>query len=235
MKKFLDKITELFENKKKRYLMMLAFMAPFIIAIGVFGFIAFKEAKTLIKLNETVAVSDDYQIPSKEYVLRDNATDLQKELFAELKGLYEGTTEGTSTDIAVSVCKNYVADFYTWSNKYGQYDVGGTYYVFEPQRKNIYLQARDSFYKYLNEYINKYGAENLLEVETVTATGSKSFEEYISMNPDDAVQTSHEEAYDVKVNWTYKANEVFTPSRYVTSMEFKVINNEGRFEIVEAH
>ena len=237
MKNFAEKISYLFEDKKKRYLYMLLFMLPFIIAIGIFGYIIFRDVKSLSNIGETsTEVEYEYKIDYPEFILRENATDLQKELFTELKGLYSGEVEGSDTDLAISICKNYVADFYTWSNKYGQYDVGGLYYVYEPQRKSIYLQARDSFYLYLNEYINKYDSENLLEVATVSATGTKSSKEYIAMDPETAVQTSYDEVYEVKVDWTYKENTVFSPSSYVKSMKFTVICDEnGRFGIVEAH
>lgn len=239
MKKLYKKIYLLLKDRKKRYLYLLLFILPFLIAIGVAGYFGYKNVKSLLNTDNVVEeVANEYKISNPEYILRDNATQLQLDLFAELKSYYKGTAEEefTDADIATAVCKNFVADFYTWSNKAGQYDVGGMYYVFEPQRKNIYTQARDTFYNRLSDYISEYGAENLLEVESiVSATGSKSSEEYISMEPETEVQESWDEVYNVKVSWTYKANDKFSPSKYATSMSFVVINNAGRFEIVEAH
>ena len=238
MKKLYRKIYHLFKDKKKRYLYLILIILPFLIAIGVAGFFGYKNVKALLNTgNDVTEVANEYKIENPEYILRDNATQLQLDLFAELKSYYEGTAEEfTDADIATAVCKNFVADFYTWSNKVGQYDVGGMYYVFEPQRKNIYTQARDTFYNRLSDYISEYGVENLIEVESiVSATGTKSSEEYISMEPETEVQESWDEVYNVKVSWTYKANDKFSPSKYATSMSFVVINNAGRFEIVEAH
>ena len=47
----LKKLNRLLEDKKKRYLIMLLFMVPFIIAIAIFGIIAYKEAKNLLIYN----------------------------------------------------------------------------------------------------------------------------------------------------------------------------------------
>lgn len=238
MKKLYKRIYHLFKDKKKRYLYLILIILPFLIAIGVAGFFGYKNVKALLNTGNNVEeVADEYRITNPEYILRDNATQLQLELFAELKSMYEGSAEeSTDVDIATAVCKNFVADFYTWSNKVGQYDVGGMYYVFEPQRKNIYTQARDTFYNRLSDYISEYGAENLLEVESiVSATGNESSDEYISKNPETGVEDSHTDVYNVNVSWTYKANDKFSPSKYATSMSFIVIENGGRYEIVEAH
>ena len=237
MKNFVKKLNSLFEDKKKRYLYMILFMLPFIIAIGIFGYVVFKEAKGLLNL-----VKDDdaptsevaYSIPSKKYVLRDNATEYQIALFEELKELYE--QNGDEVQLAESICKNYVADFYTWSNKYGQYDVGGLYYVFTPQRELIYIQARDGIYKYINDYANEYGFADLLQVTNVEASGKKDSTKYLLsiINEDGSTTESEYTSYSVKCTWTYAETSKFNTSKYDTSMNFTVIDNNGRFEIVEA-
>ena len=51
------------------------------------------------------------------YVLRANATDYQKELFEELKNDFEHEDETDEAKIACDIAMNYVADFYTWTNK----------------------------------------------------------------------------------------------------------------------
>ena len=133
----IKKISSLFEDKKKRYLYMILFMLPFIIAIGIFGFIAYKEAKSLIELaTDEVETKDTHKIESMNYVLRDNATELQEEYFTELKAAVESDTQDPVT-IAGLVGKNYVADFYTWTNKQGQYDVGGMYYVCSKKNETV--------------------------------------------------------------------------------------------------
>lgn len=239
------KLSKLMENKKYRYLFVFLFMLPFIILITVFAITAYKDVKSIKDMaTNTVEVKDENIIKEYNYVLRDNATDVQKEYFAELKEAIE--TEGTDrATIAGLVAKNFVADYYTWTNKLGQYDVSGMYYVFDEQKDVIYTQSRDEFYKYLSSYINEYGSENLLEVESVTVTKAQRtpYDYYLTVEvhsydeEEGHIYTDVEneyEAYDVACTWTYKENNKFDTSKYATSMNFIVISNNGRFEISEA-
>ena len=228
----IKKISSLFEDKKKRYLYMTLFILPFVIAIGIFGFVAYKEGKSLYDLLKgNTEVNDDHKIESMNYILRDNATDIQFEYFTELKNAIENPTEEINDKvIAGLVCKNYVVDFYTWTNKQGQYDISAMYYVYTPQKETIFLQARDTFYKYINTYINEYGSSNLLEVESVTVTSTEVEDyEYVSEN-----EEVFEDPILVRCTWTYKENSKFSTVQYPTSSYFLVVKREGRFEIVEA-
>lgn len=234
MKKIIEKIKSLFEDKKKRYLYVFLFCLPFIIAIAVFGIVTYKEGMSIISLITNGGIKEEYQINNENYVLRDNATDYQMDLFTELKEMLEGKKEHTSRNVVESICKNHVADFYTWTNKVGQYDVGGLYYVYEPLRNNIYIKARDEFYQYINEYIDKYGAKNLLEVEHVDAESKTYSGEYVALLEDMSTM-AFDEVYVVTCKWTYKDNSKFSPAKYAIKMNYIVVNNNGRFDIVEAY
>lgn len=245
---FLDKIKNLFEDKKKRYLYVLLIILPFVIAIGVFGFITYREAKNVIDLmSGTNEVKAENVIDSMGYELRANATEVQKQYFDELKQAIE-VNNASDEEIAGLVCKNFIADHYTWINKQGQYDVGGMHYVFtlEKSKENAYIQARDGFYKYLSSYIKKYGASNLLEVENVEVNSVSKLEDnyfcvvnthyYDEEAGHSYVDTGYEyeEGWRVSCSWTYKQNSKFDTSSYATSMNFIVVINYGRYEIVEA-
>ena len=251
-KHFLDKIKDLFADKRKRALYVILFILPFLIAIGIFGYIAFKEAKNILSLVAGESeIKDEYKVPSMGYVLRDNATDYQFEAFTELKESVESGTLDDAT-IAGLVCKNYVIDFYTWTNKQGQYDVGGMYYLYDGEyidgtdfKENAFLKARSTFYKYINNYINKYGAENLLEVENANVVSSVKTDNYIINEHVANKQDENGEWYDyredyeyetykVTVTWTYKLSEKFDTSKYATRMNFLVIKEGEKFVIVEA-
>lgn len=257
----LGKITELFEDKKKRYLFMFLFMLPFLIAIGIFGFITYKEAMNILNVakGETV-IKNENLIESMNYVLRDNATDVQKEYFKQLKSaIEEGYIEVDDQQVAADdlkivelVAKNYVADYYTWTNKQGQYDVGGMYYVFDrfnenhKYKVNIYQNARDGFYKYINYYANQYGFENLIEVESVEVTTCKKADYKYKQNvwtktlgdENTGYEVVYEDvyfdAYDVTCKWTYKPETSLNLSSFGKSINLLIINDDGRYEIVES-
>lgn len=229
-KNFLNKVMGLFEDKKKRYLYLGLFVLPFVIAIGIFGFVAFKDAKDLISLLKGQAVvNEENMIRSMNYVLRDNATDVQKEYFAELKQAIE-VDNASDEVISGLICKNYVADLYTWTNKQGQYDVSALYYVYTPQKDVIFTQCRDSFYKYINNYMNDYGSKNLIEVEHVDVIKASDLDYNYVTASDETIG----DCVYVTCTWTYKAGSKMNASDYATSMNFIVGIREGRYEILEA-
>ncbi len=245
----------LFADKKKRYVIMLVCMLPFLIAIGVFGSIAWKEAKNLMDLAKgtQTEIKDENIIQEMNYILRDNPTDLQKEYFAELKAAIEEEPRADDETIVSLVAKNYVVDFYTWTNKRGQYDIGGLYFVYDGEfengdhfKENVFLKARDGFYKYLSTYATQYGKENLIEVENVEVTKCEKLpsqymiSEHISYEQDeqgewyDYRELHGYDVYAVTCRWNYKENSALPLSQFATSINLAIINREGRFEIIEA-
>ena len=251
-KNLLSKIKSLFEDKKKRGLYVVLFILPFLILIGIFGYVTYREAKNLLSLvtgnNE---IQDEYRIDSMGYILRTNATDYQFEQFTEMKNAIE-TGSADEQTIAGMVAKNYVIDFYTWTNKQGQYDVGGMYYLYDGEyidgtdfKENAFLKARTGFYKYLNTYIKTYGANNLLEVNSVNVLSSQKVEnmiisEHIANKQDengdwyDYREDIPYETYKVTCSWTYKPTDKFDTSSYATKMNFLVIKQGERFAITAA-
>ena len=253
----------LLHDKKKRYIVMFAMMLPFLIAIGIFGATAYREGKALINLakGEKAETKAENIIQSMNYILRDNPTDLQKEYFAQLKkAVEEGVVETEEGEVPADdakivelVAKNYIVDFYTWTNKRGQYDIGGLEYVYDGEfengdhfKENVFLQARDGFYKFISVYGTKYGKENLIEVSDVQVTKcQKMTTPYVISEHDSFKQDADGEWYDYRVdvpfewyvvqcNWTYKENEQLNLNQFAKSINLAIIKNDNRFEIVEA-
>lgn len=251
-------ISSLFKDRKNRYLAMFIMMLPFIIAIAVFGSIAFKEGKVLLNLakgSAPVETKPENIIESMGYILRDNPTDIQKEYFKELKEAIEEEHEEPIDDatIAGMVAKNYIVDFYTWTNKQGKYDVGGIEYIYDGEfensehyKENVYLSAKDGFYKYMSTYATQYGKENLLEVEDVSVISKKMPDKYVINEHSSWKQDSDGEWYDYRIDvpydwfyvqcrWTYKPTDKLTLSKFATSVNLAIIKNkDGVYQIVEA-
>ena len=156
------------------------------------------------------------------YEINENATEYQKLIFTELSDVINNG--GTPQEYAGSVVKNYVADFYTWSNKKGTYDIGGMQYVYQPEIVNIYNYAKDFFYRDLSYNIQTLGAENLLEVENVEITFS-DFNVEIEFNGETY------QSFYVTASWTYVQKEGFDTTGYQTSGEFSLIDRNGKYEI----
>ncbi len=180
-------------------------------------------------------VDSDHESSDKEigtYVLHSNPTSLQQEIYDELKAKMDeyskGSTEELSFDICGLVAKSFVADFYTWTNKVGNYDVGGMDYVYGPNHLNISTYARDTFYNDLDLYIKDYGSKDLLEVDSITVNVSYA-EPYVL---DD--EHTFNSSFYVLAKWTYKNSNVLNTADFQNRGSFIIVYNENnkRFEIV---
>ena len=231
----------LFKNPKTRMRNLLLVILPFVILIIIFGFISVRSISSIASNSSgNSKESYKYSIDSMDYHLRNNATDYQEELFKELS---DAVNDGSDKfKIATLVAENFVADFYTWTNKEASYDVGGMYYVYSPQKVTIYHNARDNYYKYLTYYINTFGSDKLLEVESIEATVSDTTNTY-------ELDGKSYVSYFVTCDWTYKNLDTFSDIKvilsdsdeesedgFVTRCYFTIIENEdGRFEIAQAY
>ena len=224
-------LIKLFGNKKVRYRNLLLVLLPLILIMGFFGFMAYKGYKDISNNSENTPVkkNDPYYIEEMNYSLRKNATDYQMEVFNELKEACKAE-ERNYEDIAVAVCKNYIADFYTWTNKAGRFDVGGMNFVYSPNKRNIYSQARDTFYNNLNIYIDKYGSENLLEVSNIDLW-------HVYKIDDVTIDGTVCEAYYVHLQWQWADTVTFPTDNLVTRGIFTVVinPNNGRVEIADGY
>ncbi len=223
---------KLFEEPKKRYRNLLLILLPLLLAGGFFGYTLYSSAKEFFgggQPAEEVEASPKYSIPELSYQLRADCTQVQFDYFQEL---IEAIGNEDDDAAVKAVAKSFIADFYTFSNKAGQYDVGGMSYMYAPQLPNIYLQARDHIYHYLNYFINEYGKENLLEVEQVTVEDFKRCDEDLTVEG-----TQHPSWY-LRVSWTYVAKDSgFDTSDYETLQDIYIIKNvdSGRYEIVQIY
>lgn len=223
-------MNKLFKSRRKRIRNLLLAIMPFVILIGVFSFLAYKSLSTMVGNSTGVTVtasSPKNVIESMNYSLRENATEYQKELFEELSELVKDGTDKEA--IAGSVVKNYVADFYTWTNKNGSYDVGGLCYVHSESKSNLFVKARNTFYKHVTFYINELGNENLLEAVDIQVEGGLSNSKY-------ELNGKEYDSYFFTCWWDYKNEDKLADATkgLLKKQHFNVIEREnGRFEIVE--
>lgn len=144
------------------------------------------------------------------YTIRSNATDYQKELYEELEKLYSEDAEPII--LAESIAKNFVADFFTLSNKTIKNDIGGAQFWCSEVRLQFREKAVDYFYQNLELYIHDFGAENLPTVTSVTASDI----EEVQINATDVV-------YRMKLSWTYAEVEGFPISKMQNSATVEVV------------
>lgn len=213
---------KLLKNKKVRYLIVSFVSLPLILMMC---FLSLNIVSSLKRIKSGNNISTTYNIEKYDYLLRDNATRLQKKYFKNLEEALS-KTEIDDNYVAELIVKNYVADMYTWNNKQGSYDVGGIYFLYSPTRLNFYLQARDRFYVNFEKHKNQAGLENLLEVMEVETT-------FLDNHPLKVFDGQAVKYFHIKANWQYVDHPNFDENIFATKGEFYVIkNNDGRFEII---
>ena len=157
-----------------------------------------------------------------EYQLSDVATAYQKEVFEELvtaqHAYKDKYTELTKEEYATLVVKNFIADFYTWSNKTGRNDVGGVQFIAEEMRSTFRKQAIDGFYENLDFYLNDYEATSLITVNDVTI---------LDVNLNDTLKTEDEmiDCISVQASWQYELS---------SSVEIEQFQSEATFILTES-
>lgn len=229
-------------KRNTTYKKMFIIILPLLIVFLLLVFFGIKKATTMFgtfsdvdEEGTTINEASSYSGTIEEYgyYLRSNATDYQKELFSELKKTMSNEEASDEEKVAL-VVKNFIADMYTWTNKAGSYDVGGICYVYSVHRGGISLSARDGFYKYLSTYINDYGSDALLEVESVDVTTVVPTGEPYVYHNDGYVQNDN--IWAVSVEWKYKDKIQFNGDNYATHSYMKVAKrDDGRIEILEAY
>ena len=161
------------------------------------------------------------------YIIGNNPTDIEKEYFQKLT---DALTGGNPEEIAEAVVYNFVSDYFTWTNKDGNYEVGGLQYIFAEKYSKFEEWSRWYQYSNMDLYISQYGRDNLPQVKEITT-------EKPTYRTDDFTVLSVEPAetypcYQVQVAWTYEPVTVDTTD-FPNRMRFQVADHDGRFEIVE--
>lgn len=176
----------------------------------------------------TLELKIDKSMDNNMYSIGNNPTELEKKYFKQMTSNWE-----TSTDLekAENVVYNFIADYFTWTNKDGNYEVGGLQYIQSDKFVSFEEWSRYNYYKDLDLYINQYGRENLPEVISIEP-------EIPTKKTDDFTITTFSTpktypAYLVQMKWDYKMSNSLDSSAFPTRMRFLVINNNGRFEIAE--
>lgn len=160
------------------------------------------------------------------YSLRGNPTPLQRTLFENLTFELEKETPD-ELKVAEYVAKSFVADYYTWSNKAGIYDIGGRDFIMPEEGSNFYHGSRLYYYNSMANYLNNgYALKDLVEVDSI----SENLADYGSAY--DYYGTLYK-SYYIELSWTYIAKEGININSFPTSAAITLIEREnGRIEVV---
>lgn len=159
------------------------------------------------------------------YMLYGEPTDYQKDLFRNLTNELNKTDKDELQLVAL-VVQNFVADFYTWTNKAGAFDIGGKDFVFANEFTNFNSHARRYIYSdmsiYLGKGIPKSELNEVIDVEIIVSDYAYYYDYY----------GKQFDTFYVEAKWTYKETASIDISAFPTQAAFTIIKTEeGRYEI----
>lgn len=184
-------------------------------------------------IEETEKIENEFT--NEYYSIGYNATDINKQYFRELDDLVEAAieadkgTEGAVRDnaaIASSLVKCFVTEYYTWTNKDGNYDIGGIQYIFRDRQADFERYTRYSFYADMDLYLSQYDRDKLIQVKEVTIRDIYQGERFQA-----AEDGPSYDCWTVDAAWTYESGSAMNTSEIQKEAEFLVVNHDGRLEI----
>lgn len=203
-----------------------------IIVTFAFNIISVAAKKEASGKSNSLSADTNKTMKNDQYEIGNNPTSIQKEYFQQLT---DAINSGDNATIAEKVVYNFVADYFTWTNKDGNYEIGGLQYIYSSSIGSFEEWSRYNFYSDLDLYISQQGRTHLIEVKEITTdeatTVAPDFSTYYWEDSETKKELTFE-SYEVNVSWTYESNGADT-SKFPTGARFFVINNNGRWEIAE--
>ncbi len=200
-----------------------------ILALGINTVNAARMSKVANQGNEeTLSVKTGKTMKNSLYEIGNNPTEISKEYFQKLT---DSLSSGTPEEKAEAVVYNFVTDYFTWTNKDGNYEVGGLQYIYAEKYAKFEEWNRWYPYSNLDLYISQYGREHLPEVaEITTEVPTFRTDDFTVQSVDPPVTYP---CYQVQVSWTYGSEATVNLTEFPHRMRFLVADHDGRFEIVE--
>ena len=195
-----------------------------IIILGSIAFAIYYAYNTFFKSNNTritVSTIDGY-----DYKLTSNKNSYYKKLFKELKKVLE-EDEVDEEEYAKLVSQLFVTDFFSLEDKYAKNDIGGVEFVLEEEVTDYKLKAEETYYKYVENNLNKTRRQKLPSVSKVTIEDitQDSFDyKVLEEEKNDA------NAYIVKVSIKYSSSEF---DNYQDSANLIIVHKDKKLYIVE--
>lgn len=159
------------------------------------------------------------------YTIGNNPTEVNKKYFKELDSAVKAKN---NEDIASALVKCFVSEYYTWTNKDGNYDIGGIQYIFTDRQSDFASYTRNDYYADMDLYISQLGRDKLMQVKEVNVTAVTDSGSMTVLNSGGEEVTYP--GITVTADWTFNDCSMDL-SETQTSGTFVVINHDGRMEI----
>lgn len=214
-------------------LMVILLVITVLVVCGALGFNIY----SVLKADSGAGKTDTVQKVGNEYsndyyTIGNNPTDINKTYFKELNSALK---DGDNVKIAESLAKTFVTEYYTWTNKDGNYDIGGIQYIYGPKQSDFETYTLNNFYLDLDLYLTQVDRKDLIEVKEVTVNSSSEGSYGVQADG----QTDEEgnpiltelPGVTVDVSWAYETSEALETSGFQSHALVHVVDNNGRWEI----
>ena len=188
-----------------------------IVLLALVGLLVYSFTKSFEKPIKKVEKLDEMK--EYGYYLEDDATELYKKLYNELKEVLnkKEIDEEKYASLVAQLC---VSDYYNLDNKMSKDDIGCTQFILDDYKENFCLESSDTVYKYVEQNVYGDRKQKLPIVKDIEVVSNEKISyNYGSINDN--------EAYDVKVKVTYKEN-----LGYPEEVEIKLVHSDKKLDII---
>ena len=124
------------KNKQIIYMML----AASLVVVAVMGFnIVRISLKKSAGSGEVVEKTNTSSMKNDQYIIGNNPTQFQQDEFKKLTEALKGDDQ---LAISEAVVRNFIADYFTWTNKDGNYEVGGLQYICIPVKNSLHFTSK---------------------------------------------------------------------------------------------
>lgn len=141
------------------------------------------------------------KIDNFDYTISDTDTKLFKEKFNELKKELS-KKKIDNKKYAELISQLYIIDLFTLDNKTTKNDIRSVQFVYSNYKTSYIDKTRDEFYKYIKNNLNSNRDQELPIVDTIKVSSIEEVSAADIFKTDELKNI--EEAYQVKLSWTYK-------------------------------
>ena len=156
------------------------------------------------------------------YVLKDNKSKRYQTMFEELDKILKEDPVNEE-DYVKKITEMFIYDFYTLNDKTAKTDVGGTDFVYSTSLANFLENAENTYYKYVESDIYNQRKQKLPTVDEITIDSVEKTEFAYG-------ETSDEEAYQVKVSWTYTDSDF---AKYQSEATLTFVHEDIKLSLAE--
>lgn len=215
------RITKMKKNNKIRNRAIIITILAICVVLGV-GVVYFLQTSKQKEVSEEIVQPVDDGL---HYTLSSNPTTLLNEIYNELTAANEAGDQEKEMTYAAAY---FTADFFTWSNKKEREDIGGLNYVWPDARQDFASYALRDYYANFTEYGQKYGIENLPEVESYVVNSVSESEFKLEKEEDQDKPT-----FDISLDITYKDKSDGMPTGSLkSSMVITVVKDTELYYVV---